>query len=93
MPQIAETTEKENSIPMKSKIENFVPGSGIIGKAAKKAEERSHICERSVNDILDEIGDCLHDDVVFRRKILNAMLHRPKMKQKIASKLAVLITQ
>ena len=77
----------------KEVIENLIQGNGYIKKAAKKAEEKSHICEKSVKDILDEIGDCLHDDIVFRRKMLNEIFFRSEMKRKIAFKLISIIIQ
>ena len=43
----------------KEMIENLIQSNGYIKKAAKKAEEKSHICEKLAKDILDEIGDCL----------------------------------
>jgi len=73
-------------MPGFAEIENFVQSNGHIEKAAQKVEEKSHTCERSVKDILDEIGDCLHDDVHFRRRILNEIFLRPDMKRKIAFK-------
>jgi len=72
-------------------IRNLVQGNGHIKKMAQRAEEKSHICERSVKDILDEIGDCLHDDAHFRRKMLNEIFLRPETKRKIAFKFISLI--
>jgi len=65
----------------------------IIRKAAEKVEAKSHICERSVKDILDEIGDCLHDDVCFRRRILNEIFLKPGMRKKIVLNFIDVITQ
>jgi len=77
----------------KEMIENLIQSNGYIKKAAKKAEEKSHICEKSVKDILDEIGDCLHDDIVFRRRMLNEIFLRSEMKRKIAFKFISIIIQ
>lgn len=77
----------------KEVIENLIQSNGYIRKAAKKAEEKSHICEKSVKDILDEIGDCLHDDIVFRRRMLNEIFLRSEMKRKIAFKFISIIIQ
>lgn len=75
-------------------IENLIQGNRhIIRKVAEKAEEGSHICKRSVKDILDEIGDCLHDDAKFRRIVLNQIFLRPEMKRKIAFKFINTIIQ
>ncbi len=87
------TKEKENGNQMKCKIESLVPGSGVIRRAVKKAEEQSRVCERRVMDILDEIGDCFHDDVVFRRRMLNEVFLRPETKKKIAYKFMSIIAQ
>ncbi|MFH1519489.1 MAG: hypothetical protein ABIE75_02840 [Candidatus Omnitrophota bacterium] len=70
----------------KSEIENLLQTNGYIKRAAKKAEEKSRICERFVKDILDEIGDCLHDDAVFRKKMLTGVFLHPKMRRRIAFK-------
>jgi len=85
--------EEEDVVLAKEVIENLIQGNGYIKKAAKKAEEKSHICEKSVKDILDEIGDCLHDDTVFRRKMLNEIFFRSEMKRKIAFKFISIIIQ
>lgn len=77
----------------KEGIENLIQSNGQIKKAATKAEGKSHICERSVKDILDEIGDCLHDDTTFRRRMLNDIFLRPEMKRKIAFKFVSVIIQ
>ncbi len=90
---VAITQEKKNGNQTKDKIESLVPDSGVIRKAVKKAEEQSRVCERSVKDILDEIGDCFHDDVVFRRRILNEIFLRPETKKKIAYKFMGIIVQ
>jgi len=83
----------ENSSQTKGKIESLVPGSGIIVKAVKKAEEQSQACERLVKDILDEIGDCFHDDAVFRRRMVNKIFLRPETKKKIAYRFMSIIAQ
>jgi len=77
----------------KGEIKNFLQTNGRIRKAAKKAEQKSRICEKSVKDILDEIGDCLHDDALFRRRIFNEAFLRPQMKKKIAFKFMSIIIQ
>lgn len=77
----------------KGGITNFLQSNGRIKKAAKKAEQKSHICEKSVKDILDEIGDCLHDDAAFRRRIVNEIFFRPEMKRKIAFRFISIIIQ
>jgi len=85
--------EKESNMGTKEKIENLVPGSRVIGKAVKKAEEQSRTCERQVKDILDEIGDCFHDDVIFRRRMVNEIFLRPETKKRIAYKFMSIIAQ
>lgn len=90
---VAITQEKENCNQTKGKIESLVPGSGVIRKAVKKAEEQSRACERLVKDILDEIGDCFHDDAIFRRRMLNEIFLRPETKKKIAYKFMSIIAQ
>lgn len=85
--------DKRSDMGTKEKIENLVPGSGAIGKAVKKAEEQNRTCERQVKDILDEIGDCFHDDAVFRRRILGEIFLRPKTKKRIAYKFMSIIAQ
>lgn len=90
---VAIRQEKENSMGMKERIESLVPGGGVIGKALKKAEEQSRACERQVKDILDEIGDCFHDDAVFRRRMVNEIFLRPKTKKKIAYRFMSIIAQ
>ncbi len=90
---MAITQEKENGMGTKERIESLVPGSGIIGKAVKKAEEQSQACERLVKDILDEIGDCFHDDAVFRRMMVNEIFLRPETRKKIAYKFMSIIAQ
>ena len=82
-----------NSRPTKGKIEGLVPGSGIIGKAVKKARAQGQACERLVKDILDEIGDCFHDDAVIRRRMVNEVFLRPETKKKIACKFMSIIAQ
>lgn len=72
-------------------IEGFGESDGRIRKAGERAEAVSRICERSVKDILDEIGDCLHDDRSFRRKMLNEVFTHPEMKRTIAAKFISLI--
>ncbi len=74
-------------------IEGFRESNGRITKAAERAEAVSRICERSVKDILDEIGDCLHDDRSFRRQMLNKVFTHPEMKRTIAAKFITLIIQ
>jgi len=77
----------------KEVIENLTQSNVYIREAAKKAEEKSHICEKSVKDILDEIGDCLHDDRVFRRRMLNEIFLHPEMKRILTFKFITLIIQ
>lgn len=72
-------------------IKDFIQQNGCIQKAAKSAEQKSHICEKTVRDILDEIGDCLHDDLFFRRKIVNEVFLHPEMKRKIAQRFVKLV--
>lgn len=94
MQKIATITQaEENGSLVTCKIESSVPGSGVIRKAVKKAEEQSRVCERRVMDILDEIGDCFHDDVIFRRRMLSEILLRPETKKKIAYKFMSIIAQ
>ena len=64
-----------------------------IDRCIRKVEEESHVFERSVKDILDEVGDCLHDDVCFRKRILNRIFLRPGMRKRIVLKLISLITE
>ena len=87
------TKGKENANRMRRKIESLVPDSGVIRRAANKAEEQSRVCERRVMDILDEIGDCFHDDAVFRKRMLNEAFLRPETKKKIACKFMSIIAQ
>ncbi|MEE8113843.1 MAG: hypothetical protein V3T23_05760 [Nitrososphaerales archaeon] len=85
--------EEDNLMKRQAFIEAFSQSNGRIRKAAERAEAGSHICERSVKDILDEVGDCLHDDRSFRRKMLHEIFTRPAMKRTIASKFISLIIQ
>jgi len=62
-------------------------------KAATRAEEKLHFLDRSIKDVLDEIGDCIHDDPSFRRKMVNEICLRPEMKKKIAFKFLSFIIQ
>lgn len=74
-------------------FEDFTKIDNYIRKAAERAEAESHICERAIKDILDEVGDCLHDDVRFRRRILNKIFLKPGMREKIVLKFISVITQ
>lgn len=77
----------------KAVFKEFIPSDGRIRKAAEKAEQKSHICERAVKDILDETADCFCDDLVFRKRMFSEIFFRPKMKRKIAFKFISIIIQ
>ena len=74
-------------------IKKILKGKNSFIKAATKTEEKFHFLDRSIRDVLDEIGDCLHDDHAFRRKMVNEVCLRPKMKKIIAFKFLCFIIQ
>jgi len=74
-------------------IKKIVKGKRSFLKATTRAEEKLHLLDRLIKDVLDEIGDCLHDDRSFRRKMVNEICLRPQMKKKIASKFLSFIIQ
>lgn len=78
-----------NEITIREKI-----GSGTsILNAAIRTEDRMQLLNRTIKDILDEIGDCIHDDTTFRRGLLSEIFLRPDVKKRIASKFISIIIQ
>jgi len=74
-------------------IKKVARGKRSFLKAATRAEDKFHFLDRSIRDVLDEIGDCIHDDHSFRRKMVNEVCLRPKMKKIIAFKFLCIIIQ
>ena len=74
-------------------IKEAIKDDGALLRAATRAEERLHLLDRSIKDILDEIGDCFHDDTSFKRKVVNEIILRPDMKKKVAFKFISFIIQ
>lgn len=75
-------------------IDRFVfQKNQFISKVVRKVEDERHILQRHVNDILDEVGDILHDDLRFRNKIINTALIKQKFRKRIVLKFLAIIAK
>ncbi len=75
------------------KVEQPFQKKEVILKAIDTAKDEMHILQRCIKDILDEVGDILHDDLRFKNRIINKALIKPKFREKIAAELHTLITR
>lgn len=62
-----------------------------VTKAIETAEDEMHILHGCIEDILDEVGDILHDDLRFKNRIINRVLVKPKIREKIKAELVTFI--
>ncbi len=73
------------------KIKQLFQKTEVISRALEIAEDETHILQRCARDILDEVGDILHDDLRFKNRIINKALIKPEFKEKIETEFLTLI--
>jgi len=65
------------------KLEQLFKKKEIVTRAIKTAEDEMHILQKCIRDILDEVGDILHDDIRFKNRIINTTLIKHERREKI----------
>ena len=63
----------------------------ILERAIYRAENQTNLLNTQVNNILDEVGDILHDDLLIKKLIINRILINPAFREIIARELLIVI--
>jgi len=77
-----------------SSVTNGTPlrfGRINIIKAIYKVENETQFIKRQVMNVLDEVGDIIHDDCHIKQRAIRKVLNKPAFKEKIAVKFLTLI--
>ncbi len=74
-----------------SMIEPLYPSEEVLAKAIETAEDGRHILREYIQDIIDEVGDILHDDLRFKKRIINKAFVNPEVREKIKEELCTFI--
>lgn len=85
-------TQQDNTLTVLINIPQwFTNEDSIITKAIYEVENKTQLIQYQVMNMLDEVGDIIHDDCRIKRRAIRRVLNKPEFKEKIAVKLLTLI--
>ncbi|MCH8904607.1 MAG: hypothetical protein IIA45_11910 [Bacteroidetes bacterium] len=63
----------------------------VLDRAIYQAESQTLLLQKHVMNLLDEVGDILHDDHIIKKKIIRKFLVKPIFRKMIARELLIVI--